>query len=117
MLLPLVTESALRLPNFATSFYKLIYIVSDVVHEVKSRAFCGAISAFSPQVIINLNNELKSQLMQCLSWAITGAAGAEPMQAVLETTSTLERTLAKLPKAKQDSHVHALREMLKIVSQ
>ena len=96
MILPLLTEDALRLPTLSTAFYRLL------MHIVES----------SPLVFLSLHESLIKQLLDCLGWAITGAAGLEPTRLALETITVVARTLAHSSETMEGPFTFALFKVL-----
>ncbi|KAI6224665.1 ATP synthase subunit gamma, mitochondrial [Aphelenchoides besseyi] len=78
MIIPLLNEDALRLPSLSNAFFRLLLHISES----------------SPTVFISLDQTLFEQLLQCLCWAISGAAGLEPTRLALETITGIARMLA-----------------------
>ncbi|KAI6239694.1 hypothetical protein M3Y99_00562200 [Aphelenchoides fujianensis] len=84
MVVPILTEDSLRLSNLAAAFYRLIYVIAEI----------------TPSTFLLLDRATSQQLVDCLGWALSGAAGVEATRVSLVVVNMAARdSISETPRA------------------
>ncbi|KAI6222438.1 ATP synthase subunit gamma, mitochondrial [Aphelenchoides fujianensis] len=84
MVVAILTEDSLRLSNLAAAFYRLIYVIAEI----------------TPATFLLLDRATSQQLVDCLGWALSGAAGVEAMRVSLVVVNMAARdSISETPRA------------------